>query len=165
MPSTPLYPPVMQETTSPTSQLPQLLQTPLGIAILEIQGSLNFSQQASGLDTVQPIGRVVFPLVPAGTIPAPDDTKWMKKVQLFVGANQKLTGEVRKLAKPLAVIRRRENDSSDEVRKLAKSLAVVRRREDDGGDDAIAGQSQRDELEIVDVVRYKLYFGHRPEFV
>ena len=68
----------------------------------------------------------------------------MKKVQLFIGKNQKLTGEVRKLAKPLAVVRRREND---------------------GRDDAIVGQSQDYELEILEVVKYKLYFGSRPEFV
>jgi len=150
MPTTPLYPQVTQETTNPTSPLPQLLQTPLGLAILEIQGNLNFSQTATGPDTVQPIGRIMFPLIPAGTTPAPDDTKWMKKVQLFIGKNQKLTGEVRKLAKPLGVVRRRE------------------RPEDDGENDVNGvngGQSQGDELEIMDLVKYKLYFSSRPEFV
>jgi len=92
----------------------------------------------------------MFPLIPAGTTPAPDDTKWMKKVQLFIGKNQKLTGEVRKLAKPLGVVRRRE------------------RPEDDGENDVNGvngGQSQGDELEIMDLVKYKLYFSSRPEFV
>jgi chromosome transmission fidelity protein 8 len=150
MPSTLLYPSATQETINPTSPLPQLLQTPLGLAILEIQGSLNFSQQASGPDTVQPIGRIVFPLIPAGTTPAPDNTKWMKKVQLFIGKNQKLTGEVRKLAKPLGVVRRRENDGENGGENV------------NGGN---VGQSQGDELEIMEVVKYKLYFGSRPEFV
>lgn len=62
----------------------------------------------------------------------------MKTVYLYVGLHQRLTGEVKKLAKPLAMIRQR-----------AKSA----RTEGAGGD----------ELEIVDVVYYKIIFSSRPE--
>lgn len=61
----------------------------------------------------------------------------MKRVYLYVGRHQRLTGEVKKLAKPIGVIRRRQG----------------------GGDD----QAGEDELEIVEVVRWKVLFGGRPE--
>lgn len=69
----------------------------------------------------------------------------MKTVHLYIGRHQRLTGEVKKLAKPLAVIRRRE-------------FTKEARREDAGGDDG-----QGEELEIVDLVYYKLLFSFRPE--
>lgn len=62
----------------------------------------------------------------------------MKTVHLYVGLHQRLTGEVKKLAKPLAVIRRRAEDARTQG----------------------AGS---DELEIVDVVYYKMIFSSRPE--
>lgn len=62
----------------------------------------------------------------------------MRTVHLYVGLHQRLTGQVKKLAKPLAVIRRRAEDA--------------RTAEGEGG-----------ELEIVDVVYYKMIFSSRPE--
>lgn len=64
----------------------------------------------------------------------------MKTVHLYIGRHQRLAGEVKKLANPLAVIRRR--DMTEEAR----------------GDD-----EQGEELEIVDLVYYKLLFSSRPE--
>lgn len=64
----------------------------------------------------------------------------MKKIYLYVGKHQRLTGEVKKLAKPLGVIRKAE-------------------RNDNHSDD---NQSE-EELEIVDVVKFKLLFSGRPE--
>lgn len=52
---------------------------------------------------------------------------------MYVGQHQRLTGE---------------------VKKLPRALGVVRRREGAGGED---------ELEIVEVVRYKIVFSSRPE--
>lgn len=139
MPTVTIDPPPTS-LSSTTSPLPPLLQTPAGLAIIEIQGTLNISQPSS--DDIQSIGRVVFANLPAGTKPDANNTKWMKKVHLYVGKNQKLVGEVRKLAKPLAVIRRKESGEAEQ--------------------DA---PSSQDELEIMDIVRYKLFFGGRPEFV
>lgn len=62
----------------------------------------------------------------------------MKQVYFYVGERQRLAGEVKKLEKPVGVMRKRENGTRDV----------------EGG-----------ELEILDVVRWKLYFGSRPEFV
>lgn len=64
----------------------------------------------------------------------------MKKVYLYVGCFQRLTGEVKKLPKPVAVIRRRPRRSED--------------GDDDGGGE---------ELEVVEVVKYKILFASRPE--
>lgn len=75
----------------------------------------------------------------------------MKKVYFYVGKHQRLTGEVRRLARPLAVIR--------------KVDAVHGRNADGDGDrDVGQDQSQLDEtLEIIDVVKFKLLFSGRPE--
>lgn len=126
-----------------TNPLPPLLKTPFGLAMIEIQGTLNISQPS--IDPIQEVGRLVFPNIPAGTVPDSDDTKWMKKVLLYIGKNQRLTGDVRKLPKPVAVIRRKEQSEDD--------------------NDAEASGAVVDELEIMDIVRYKLFFGGRPEFV
>jgi chromosome transmission fidelity protein 8 len=83
------------------------------------------------------IGRLEFPLYTPQTPDDPDDTEWMKKVYFYVGKHQRLTGEVKKLAKPLAIIQTVEEGCSDE-----------------GGGSA---------LEIRDVVKYKILFGGRPE--
>lgn len=69
----------------------------------------------------------------------------MKTVHLYIGRHQRLTGEVKKLTKPLAVIRRRD-------------MSTETRREDQGGDAA-----HGEELEIVELVYYKLLFSSRPE--
>lgn len=69
----------------------------------------------------------------------------MKRVYLYVGQHQRLTGEVKKLPKPLAVIRRRE------IRTDGLENGEV---------DAAGGE---DELEIVEIVRWKILFSSRPE--
>lgn len=143
MPSIPLHLPSTTQTQQ-TNPLPTLLRTPSGLSLLEIQGtihtpSLQFeaSTTVSSIDncSVTPVGRLVFPNYSEATS---ETGLWMKTVHLYVGLHQRLTGEVKKLAKPLAVIRRRAEDT---------------KTEEAGGD----------ELEIVDVVYYKMIFSSRPE--
>ena len=117
--------------------LPQLLQTPSGLAILEIQGTVN-TPAISPTDS-SAIGKLVFPQYDASK--SAHDTSWHKRVYLYVGKHQRLTGEVKKLAKPLAVIRRRQVSN--------------------GAEDALT--SDNDQLEIAEIVYYKLLFAHRPE--
>lgn len=130
----PLHPPAKDRDTSISNALPEVLQTPGGLAVLEIQGTLNSS---TGLDDdaegrhALPIGRLSFPLYDASK-PA-GDTAWHKRVHLYIGENQRLTGEVKKLANPLAVIQRRSQAQADE------------------------------ELEIADIIHFRLLFAHRPE--
>lgn len=127
-----------------TNPLPQLLQTPSGLALLELQGTINVptsgnenedaTQGSPGSDSNSPsfetpIGKLMFPDYSAHN---PDDTKWMKRAYLYVGRYQRMTGEVKKLPRPIAVLRKRS-------------------------------AATEDELEVVEIVRYKVFFKNRPE--
>lgn len=213
MPSAALHPPTAttSSTTSnsaPPNPLPTLLHTPLGLAILEIQGSLNMPYPSSAQDDVmlidgpgsssrdgggkddgfggkekekekekRKIGRLVFPLLESGRDGGVGnggevdedggrcggwgygggevkEGPWMKKVWLFVGENQRLTGEVRKLERKVGVVRR------------AGGGGGGGNSEDAGNGDAGKEEGRTGvELEIVDVVGWKVFFGNRPEFV
>ncbi len=144
MPSVPLHlPPVDNSPTFNTSRnpLPQLLHTPSGLALLEIQGTINtpnLELSSHEHDTKAgrtSVGRLVFPDYvkddPSGS------KTWMKRIYLYVGRHQRLTGEVKKLVNPLAVIRK----------KTAGEVA----------------SGENEELEIVEIVYYKALFSSRPE--
>ncbi|KAI1613324.1 chromosome transmission fidelity protein 8 [Exophiala viscosa] len=138
MPSIQLLPP--SSTRSKTSgrdanPLPTLLQTPSGLAILEIQGTIHGALQDPNeqAEVTTSVGRLEFPLHKTQEA---DEGKWMKKVYLYVGKYQRLTGEVKKLAKPLAVIRKAEQHD---------------------------GHNNNEDLEIVDIVKFRLLFSGRPE--
>jgi hypothetical protein len=120
-----------------SNPLPQLLQTPSGLAILEIQGKINMPvpDPLSPTPGATSIGRLVFPHYRADD--PTTDTTWMKTAHLYVGRYQRLTGEVKKLVNPLAVIQRREGREVDD--------------------------EDEDELEIVDLVYHKIVFSSRPE--
>ncbi|KAF9888116.1 hypothetical protein FE257_009252 [Aspergillus nanangensis] len=150
MPSVSLHPRALSPATTPSSAsnpLPPLLQTPSGLAILEIQGTINVPSDPNQgnpdepLDPTAPVfetplGKLLFPDYSPQTT-TPDDTKWMKRVYLYIGKYQRMPGEVKKLAKPLAVVQRRPQTAS---------------RTDDG-----------EQLEIVEIVKYRILFKNRPE--
>lgn len=142
MPSIPIHPlpPSSSSRPAETNPLPSLLHTPSGLALLELQGTINMPEPdlslSDGHDT--PIGRLVFPDY-SPSDPA-DSTAWMKRVHLYVGKHQRLTGEVKKLPNPMALIQRRGGNGED--------------MEVDGGGE---------ELEIVELVRWKILFSSRPE--
>jgi len=139
MPSITLHTSTTSPSSSSPNPLPPFLHTPLGLAILEIQGTLNLPPLASTSEDTLQIGSLSFPLAASSGDGGASEGPWMKKVWLYVGQNQRLTGEVRKLAKPLGVMRKRRS-----------------------GEEA---HDEEEELEIVDVVRWKVFFGGRPEFV
>ncbi|KAI5306850.1 hypothetical protein KEM56_006791 [Ascosphaera pollenicola] len=143
--------------------LPSLLQTPSGLAIIEMQGTINLP--LSALNKIEadieagghsdapaqfetPIGRLIFPDYRGKDTPA-DDKGWMKRVYLYVGQNQRMTGEVKAIPKPLAVLRRVERNVDDD--------------NDVEMSDAPKRQKHVDELEIVDIIKYRIYFKLRPE--
>ncbi|KAF5019998.1 hypothetical protein F66182_7986 [Fusarium sp. NRRL 66182] len=138
MSSAKLYPPNKNATTS--SPLPQLLQTPSGLALLELQGIVNLPEDANGqaLGGVD-VGRLDFP----DYVPDAEGSAWMKTVHLYVGQHQRLTGEVKKLPKAMAIVRRRQNKAST----------------GSGGD----SEEQGENLEVVEIVKYKIIFSNRPE--
>lgn len=145
MPSIPLYPPRAAASTL-SNPLPKLLQTASGLAIVEIQGTIHTPSPASSEDPTDaqpshtPVGTLVFPDY-SPSDPA-DDTKWMKRVYLYVGRHQRMTGEVRKLARPVGMVKRRVG---------AENMGVQ------------GNATKGEELEIVEVVRYKVVFSSRPE--
>jgi len=137
MPAITLHPPPKSRSSPSDNALPQLLHTPSGLAIVEIQGTVKSTlPDTRSLSTdATPIGKLVFPHYDASS--SADDTTWRKRVYLYVGKHQRLTGEVKKLSKPIAVVRRRETLSSDDF--------------------------HPEELEIAEIVYYRLLFTHRPE--
>jgi chromosome transmission fidelity protein 8 len=150
--------------TAVSSPLPQLLQTPTGLALLELQGTINLTAPSEpepepdpsdspgqGGEAAVAIGRLTFPDYDADALTG--STAWMKHVQLYIGQHQRLTGEVKKLPRPVAVIRRRDRSDA---------------RARDGGEGGVVGMSGSDEeaaeqLEVVEIVRHKLVFSQRPE--
>ena len=134
-----IHPPKEGQKPAP-SPLPTLLQTPSGLAILELQGTINLPQDSEGksLPDTQ-IGRLEFP----DYNPDAEGSAWMKRVHMYVGQHQRLTGEVKKLPKALAVVKRREN-------KLIEGSGGTRMEEGEN-------------LEVVEIVKYKLLFANRPE--
>jgi hypothetical protein len=147
MPSIPLHPRASASREDTHNPLPQLLQTPSGLALLELQGTINLPVRDStqpenestdpdnpSLAYETPIGKLLFPDYSPQN--AKDDTNCMKKAYLYVGRYQRMTGEVKKLPKPLAIIQRRQSE---------------------GVEDAA------EQLEIVEIVKYKLIFKNRPE--
>ncbi|KAF2689216.1 hypothetical protein K458DRAFT_125328 [Lentithecium fluviatile CBS 122367] len=146
MPSISLHPRPLQPPPTPASPLPHLLHTPSGLALLELQGDIRFPPTPASPTTH--VGKLIFPLYNP-VLNGEDDTKWMKRVWFYVGGNQRLAGEVKKLGKPFAVVRRR----------------VVGQDKGREGDTVMGGADEagKEELEIVEVVRYKIVFSNRPE--
>lgn len=134
-----LYPPSRNGPKS-ANPLPQLVQTPSGLALLELQGTVNLPEDAEGqaMGNIE-IGRIDFP----DYIPDAVGSAWMSRVHLFVGQHQRLNGEVKKLPKAVAVVQRRQNKVTT----------------GSGGE----VQEQGENLEVVEIVKYKLIFSNRPE--
>lgn len=160
MPSIPLHPHASSSPFHLHNPLPQILQTPSGLAVLELQGTINLpslDDQGAvphpanaedpdvdpGITAFEtPIGKLMFPDYSPQTT-SPDDTKWMKRVYLYVGRYQRMTGEVKKLAQPLALVQKRKKHSHSDGERIA--------------------ESKGEELEIVEIIKYKLLFKNRPE--
>ncbi|EPE09266.1 sister chromatid cohesion protein [Ophiostoma piceae UAMH 11346] len=134
--------PKRDSSATSSTALPSLVQTPAGLALLELQGSFNLPQPEhddDGNAIADPgqapvhIGRIEFPDYDAAAKADPRaDAAWMRRVQFYVGPNQRLTGEVKKLPRPLAVVRRKPDASEAD-------------------------------LEVVEIIHYKLLFSNRPE--
>jgi chromosome transmission fidelity protein 8 len=143
------------EPVVPPNPLPHVIQTKAGLALLEIQGTINLpdhgdedafnSTSGEGGDVKvmeTPIGRLVFPDYEGNE----GGDNWMKRVYLYVGKHQRLTGEVKKLPKAIAVIRKRKDEGDDQ------NVGAM-----EGEESAI------EELEVVEIVKYKILFSIRPE--
>jgi chromosome transmission fidelity protein 8 len=132
MPAIPIHPPENRKVNT-FNPLPDLLQTPSGLAMVEIQGTIHtppltsIDGNTNGVQEVK-VGNLIFPLYNAET---PEDNGWMKLVYLYIGQHQRLTGQVKKLPKAMAVIRRKD--------------------------------PQSEELLITEIIKYNIVFSQRPE--
>lgn len=155
MPSIPIHLPSSTRSTLSSSSLPSLLHTPLGYALLELQGTINFPTPSSDSDDGSTeVGRLVFPDYEAPIHPTETvaEGAWMKRVWLYVGF-QRMTGSVVRLSKPLAIVRRRDQEDG-----RAEDVEM-----DDGEQSSGVGETTREELEIVEIVEWKIVFRSRPE--
>ncbi|OLN87227.1 Chromosome transmission fidelity protein 8 [Colletotrichum chlorophyti] len=137
-----IYPPKKGSPAS-DSPLPKLIKTPSGLALLEMQGTINLPQSKPDEDDSNshsevPIGKIVFPDYHPEAH-GEGSTTWMRRVFLYVGQHQRLPGEVKKLPRAMAIIRRR------------------------GEATAIGNGEAEEELEVAEIVKYKIMFGQRPE--
>ncbi|UNI20235.1 hypothetical protein JDV02_006340 [Purpureocillium takamizusanense] len=135
-----LFPPTKPDRPA-SSPLPPLLHTPSGLALVELQGTINLPAGEDGetLADVE-VGRLDFP----DFVPGTEGSAWTKRVHLYVGQHQRLTGEVKKLPRAVAVVRRRRENSK-------------------AGGGSPVQEEQGDDLEVVEIIKYKVLFSNRPE--
>lgn len=166
-----------QATTNP---LPPLLQTPSGLALLELQGTINLPSPpphpvqgppvSDPTLTTAPLAPSNPPIIPIGRLHFPeyrpdgqgqgqgqggDDTAWMKRVYLYVGAHQRLQGQVQKLPRAVAVVRKRRCLTGDEGRQMGDGEG----KEGEGEEE----EEGSEQLEVVELVKWKVVFSARPE--
>lgn len=150
MPSIPLHPRAISPSKPYDNPLPNTLQTPSGLALLELQGTINLpsteGQQpdeqeaqnqdladndtaptATGITYETTLGKLMFPDYSPQTT-SKDDTSWMKRVYLYVGRYQRMTGEVKKLPQPIAIVQRRGETDELEIREIVKFKMIFKSR-------------------------------------
>jgi chromosome transmission fidelity protein 8 len=156
MPSTLIHPPTQRAGPAKdlADVLPSTLQTPSGLALIELQGKI-LVDDADGLDedlqSALTVGRLIFPAANDIT-DSHSLAEWDgRRVFLFVGKHQRLAGEVKKLAKPIAVMRRRGSIVTGPT----------------SNDHEMGGTAQNpassQDLEIVEIITQKILFANRPE--
>jgi chromosome transmission fidelity protein 8 len=148
MPTIPLHPTatVVDTTNTTVPVLPKILQTPSGLALVELQGTLNIPPYPPDSTSSTEIGTFVF------------DTDDSNFCWMYVGRNQRMRGQVKKLSTPLGVIRRRLASPSTSSTASAREEMLI-----DSTTDSTDSISNTTELEIVDIIYYKLIFSSRPE--
>ena len=156
-----IYPPASSRGGS-ENPFPQLIQTPSGLALLELQGTINLPEDGQEIQ----IGRLEFPDYKPG-LKGEDDKGWMKRVWMWVGRYQVwscnflsavLEWALLEVGLTLATQR-----LQGEVKKLPQAVAVVKRRGEGGMEEEQAERSTVEDLEVVEIVKYKIVFSHRPE--
>ncbi|SPO03974.1 related to sister chromatid cohesion protein Ctf8 [Cephalotrichum gorgonifer] len=134
-PTIPISPPNPDRGCS-VNPLPKLIQTPSGLAFIGLQGTFKLPQTEGGEPEQVSIGTIHFPNYKPEDHDK-GDTAWMKRVYMYVGRGMRLTGQVKKLPKAVAVVRR-----------LPQT-----------GDSGEAGEA----LEVLEIIKYRLEFSERPE--
>lgn len=128
-----------------------IISTPYGLSILEIQGELNLPQSFPQANEnhkpeyLENFARVndVYEAVKFGRLEF--DPKNQSNVTLYIGKSQRLLGSMVNLETPLAVLRIKTETSNDEDTEYGSS------------------EENKDEsIKIVDIVKKKIIFKQRP---
>ena len=82
---------------------------------------------ATGTIYETPLGKLMFPGYSPQTT-SKDDNSWMKQVYLYVGRYQRMTGEVKKLPQPIAIVQRRGETDELEIREIVKFKMIFKSR-------------------------------------
>lgn len=138
----------LQSTSDITgSVIPQTLQTPSGLALLDIQGNIRIGNKAltgkGGLGLESQNGEpedYISILEYVGEFDFSDVLAGGSEVLLRVGKSQLMKGKLEKLKKPVAVLR------------IAS-------------DEQITTEDEVKEIDVVEIVYYKLAFTTMPEHV
>jgi chromosome transmission fidelity protein 8 len=94
------------------------------------------------------VGRIVFPhYIPS--MLGEEDLRWMKQVYLYVGKHQRLIGEVKRLGKPVAVLRKRATEETTVGMDDIENKGVF--------------EKTGEELQVVEIIMFKILFAGRPE--
>ncbi|KAK9480882.1 chromosome transmission fidelity protein 8 [Lipomyces japonicus] len=126
--------------------LPTVLQTPSGLALIEIQGTIHTSGAGAGGDhhdddePVHEIGRLVFQ----------GSTVW-----LWIGRHQRMEGSIVDLKPPLGLIKRVQQKKNDHDHE--------HEQEQEQKDHDESGNPHGTAVEIVEIIRKKIVFLTRPE--
>lgn len=149
MASIKLHPPL--KGPNAPSPLPQIVQTPSGLALLELQGTINHPKDTTTGEALPDFnfGRLDFPDYSPDVI----GSAWMKRVFLYVGNYQRLNGELKKMPKAFAVVRKKHSPGE-----VDGDVTMANEEGEDRG-----AEEKGEELEVVEIIKYKLIFSGRPE--
>ena len=79
------------------------------------------------------VGNLVFPLYNEESA---DDTSWMKLIYLYIGKHQRLTGQVKKLPKAMAILQKKNTRvESLEITDIIKYKIVFSQRPEPVGEE------------------------------
>lgn len=158
-----------------TTPLPQLLQTPSGLALIEIQGTIiigkhkltssggfeleNAGNDAEGDDSMDVDGEDdTISMAHLGEFDFSDIENGGTEVVLKLGKFQRLRGKVVKLKAPLAVLRVDPPSLLAQGGQVPSSQSLEEERQQIAND-RNAGM----EVPIVDIIYHKVLFSSRPE--
>lgn len=154
-----------------TSVLPKVLQTPSGLALLDLQGIINIGkhkltssggfelESAEEIENQEDDARESLAMSHVGDFDFSDVENGGSEVVLKIGKFQRLRGKITKLKMPLAVLRM---DPPKDAAAPGEEVPGSQRTDDlrhEIANDRNAGV----EVPIVDIIYHKIVFSTRPE--
>lgn len=114
-----------------------IITTPFGLTILELQGVLNLPKEAANNDNNAIKVEGTYDAVKFGKLHFDENNK--SKVTLYIGNSQRLEGSIESLNPPLGVLKIPTPANSEN-----------------------ADNEQNGPVSMIDIIKHKLVFRHRP---